>query len=266
MGDASQDQHTAPGSGAPASDGARAKGADSAQRVDAAAAVTSRLGIARWQMISVAVALVVAMGGLCLMGVSAIAGPGNGASPTPAGEDTPASPSTGEDDFDSNRAPGGGGTGSLAPNALGPDAEPRDPESPGDFPWPGDQAPPGDDQPADGTPNQTTSDNAIDGWLDTWSPAIFRLGFSFFVGFAVAYAVRGIIKLVVIFAGLLFLTLFALQYADLVVVNWELMEQRYDELSAWIGREFSGVMSLARGYVPSAASGAGGMVIGFRRR
>jgi len=222
-------------------------------------ALPERAGLARWQIASLVAASVIAIVGLCMMGVGAIAGglDSAGDSPEPRSGTEAASPRESGDRSD--------GPPPDAVSGLGPDGQ----LGPGDLPggFPGDDPRPPAEPPEDepGGSGQPPA-NEVDRWLDTWSPAIFRLGFSFFVGFAVAYAVRGIIKLVVIFAGLLFLTLFVLQYAELVVVNWELMEQRYDELAAWIRREFSGVMSVARGYLPSAASGIGGLVVGFRRK
>jgi len=102
--------------------------------------------------------------------------------------------------------------------------------------------------------------------LDRWSPTIFRLGFSFFVGFAIGYAVRTFVKISIITIGVVLLLLFGLQYAGVIEVNWQSMEAHYETAVSWLREQTSSFAAFVRGYLPSAASAAGGFVIGFRKR
>ena len=102
--------------------------------------------------------------------------------------------------------------------------------------------------------------------LENYSPALFRLGFSFFVGFAIAYALRSFLKITIIAIGLMLLGLFGLQYAGVVTVDWAVMEQYYNTSMEWLKEQTAGFSAFIQGYLPSAASAAGGFVIGFRRR
>lgn len=99
-----------------------------------------------------------------------------------------------------------------------------------------------------------------------WSPVIFRLGFSFFVAFCMAYALRTFMKVAVLALGVAFLALFGLQYAGLVNVNWEALKARYDDLAVWVSAQTQTFKAFVTGYLPSAASAGAGFVAGFVRR
>lgn len=101
---------------------------------------------------------------------------------------------------------------------------------------------------------------------DPWSPAIFRMGFSFFVGFAMAFALRTFAKVTLFSAGVFFLLLFGLQYAGLVEVKWTAMADRYDTIQAWLKAQLGGFQAFVTGYLPSAAAGLAGLGLGFIRR
>ncbi|MHC5024720.1 MAG: FUN14 domain-containing protein [Planctomycetota bacterium] len=113
----------------------------------------------------------------------------------------------------------------------------------------------------DGTEPVTTDEEG----LGAWSPAIFRFGFSFFVGFCISYALRTFLRMTIIVIGVILLVLFGLQYAGVIDVNWEAMGGHYDSIVAWLGEQTSGFGEFIRGYLPSAAMGTFGAVVGFRR-
>ncbi len=95
-----------------------------------------------------------------------------------------------------------------------------------------------------------------------WGPSVFRMGFSFFVAFAVAFALRSFVKLAVVALGFFFLALFGLQYAGLIDVKWAAMSERYDTLEAQAQEAWSSMSVL----LPSAAAGSAGLFAGFWRR
>lgn len=102
--------------------------------------------------------------------------------------------------------------------------------------------------------------------LDPWSPAIFRLGFGFFLGYAVAFALRMFLRLTIVTLGFFFLALLGLQYAGLVEVNWGAIGQRYDSLAAWASAEFESVNRFLSGYIPSLGAAAAGAALGLLRK
>lgn len=99
-----------------------------------------------------------------------------------------------------------------------------------------------------------------------WSPAVFKLGFSFFVGFTVAYALRSFLKFALLSFGFMFLVLFGLQYAGLIEVKWALMERQYDGASTWLGEQTRSFTAFISGALPSAGAATTGLVAGFRRK
>lgn len=101
---------------------------------------------------------------------------------------------------------------------------------------------------------------------DPWSPAIFRMGFGFFVGFAMAYALRSFVKVTIVSAGVFFLLLFGLQYAGLVEVKWAAMADRYDSLQEWLLAQVGGFQAFVTGYLPSAGAALAGLGLGFMRK
>ena len=101
--------------------------------------------------------------------------------------------------------------------------------------------------------------------IEDWYPAIFRLGFSFFVGFCIAYALRAFFKVSLAAIGVILLALFGLQYAGVVQVDWSAMGRHYDGVVGWLAGQFSGFKNFVTGYLPSAASAGVGLFAGFRR-
>lgn len=124
----------------------------------------------------------------------------------------------------------------------------------------------GDSTPADPEVDPDSGDQTITNAEDIWSPAIFRLGFSFFVGFAIAYAVRTFVKFSLIALGMFFLLLFGMQYAGFITVEWGMIQQRYEESQSWISAQFSSFKDFVTGELPSAGLFATGFVVGFRRK
>lgn len=98
------------------------------------------------------------------------------------------------------------------------------------------------------------------------SPALFRLGFSFFVGFALAFALRQFIKVTLLAVGLYLLLTFGLEYAGIVAVNWGAMEQRYDSIASWLGAETDSFRAFVTGRLPAAGAALAGLGLGFTRR
>jgi len=101
--------------------------------------------------------------------------------------------------------------------------------------------------------------------LSEWSPTIFRLGFGFVVGFAIAYALRAFLRLAILILGVILIGLFSLQYFGVVSVDWNAMSGGYDTVMDWLHVQFASMKSFVQGALPSTASAAAGFFFGFRR-
>lgn len=138
-----------------------------------------------------------------------------------------------------------------------------------DWPFPVPGAPGGTPAPegAPGEPGEGEQAEQVEqAPADPWSPAIFRMGFGFFVGFAMAYAFRAFAKFAVVSLGVFFLLLFGLQYAGLIEVQWGTMADRYDSARGWLGAQFEGFTAFVTGALPSAGAALAGLGLGFIRK
>lgn len=102
--------------------------------------------------------------------------------------------------------------------------------------------------------------------VDAWGPFAFRMGFSFFVGFAIAYALRAFLKISLAAAGFFLLLLFGLQYAGIIEVRWDRMAEWWENAGPWMRSQTESFRAFALGQLPSGAAAASGLLIGFRRR
>ena len=102
--------------------------------------------------------------------------------------------------------------------------------------------------------------------LELYSPTVFRLGFAFFVGFAIAFALRAAFKVVLIVVGTVLLLLVGLQMAGLITVNWEAMQGLYDNSTAWLATQTQSLTAFLRGYIPSGGTAAAGFGVGMLKK
>jgi uncharacterized membrane protein (Fun14 family) len=117
-----------------------------------------------------------------------------------------------------------------------------------------------------GQPGQPAPVESRPSGIVAWSPTIFALGFSFFVGFAMACALRMFLRLALVGFGFFFMLMFGLQYAGLIEVKWAAMETKYDTLAAHLNEDAHSATDYITAYLPSAASASAGLVAGFWRR
>lgn len=124
---------------------------------------------------------------------------------------------------------------------------------------------PGVGDPQDPADPADPDPDAEDRWLDDYSPAIFRLGFAFFVGFALGYALKTFMKIVIIIAGVLLFTLLGLEHMEWIVVNWDEVRGGYDSAAGWAQGQFSSFGDFVKGAVPSTAAAIGGLAVALKK-
>lgn len=84
------------------------------------------------------------------------------------------------------------------------------------------------------------------------------------VGLAVGYALKVAFKIALVVGGLLLVALFALQYSDVVSVDWSGMESSYDGLVDWLAAYAGALKSFMVNNLSSAASFTTGLLLGLR--
>ena len=97
-----------------------------------------------------------------------------------------------------------------------------------------------------------------------WTYILFNAGAGFILGFAVGYALKKLLKLVLLFLGLVTLLLLALEYYGIIQVNYgKFVELVQAALNATRGAT-SGIISHALASLPFAGSFAVGLAVGFK--
>lgn len=99
-----------------------------------------------------------------------------------------------------------------------------------------------------------------------WVALAAYMGFSFFVGFAIGFAVKTFLKIMFFVVGAIFLVLFVLQYNGMIEVNWHSFEGSYNALIAWISPHLGGLKNFITANLSSAAMAGLGLYWGLRRR
>lgn len=99
-----------------------------------------------------------------------------------------------------------------------------------------------------------------------WSPVLFRLGFGFFLGFSIGYALRTFLRISLVSIGFFALLLIGLQYAGVIDVNWGAIAARYDGAAAWLSAQTASFRDFIAGHIPFAGSAFAGIAAGFGRR
>jgi len=123
--------------------------------------------------------------------------------------------------------------------------------------------------PAENEPDAPATSDAqsdTDRLIDSASGAVFRLGFGFFAGFAIGYAVRAFVKVSLIVVGVGLLALFGLQYAGLITVDWTRISGGFESFGSWATAQTKDFANFITGYLPSASAGLAGAFVGFRRK
>ncbi len=164
------------------------------------------------------------------------------------------------------------GVGLMVYQAVSADETPTATEPTRSTP-PGTNAPsgfaPAENEPAGNEPDTPATSDAksdTDRLIDSASGAVFRLGFGFFAGFAIGYAVRAFVKVSLIVIGVGLLALFGLQYAGLITVDWARVSGGFESFGSWATAQTKDFANFITGYLPSAGAGLAGAFVGLRRK
>jgi uncharacterized membrane protein (Fun14 family) len=103
-------------------------------------------------------------------------------------------------------------------------------------------------------------------WIDQASPAIFRFGSSFVVGFFLGWALRKFVKWTMLIAGAALVGYYFLHRAGIATIGSDDMHATVDRSLAWLRGEADSFKEFILGYVPSGASAAAGIFFGVRSK
>ncbi|MFO1050953.1 MAG: FUN14 domain-containing protein [Planctomycetota bacterium] len=97
------------------------------------------------------------------------------------------------------------------------------------------------------------------------SPALLKLGFSFFAAFAAGLAIRSFLRIAMIFVGLQILALMGLSYLQWVTVHWETMSSAFDVFAKNVQQEAGSFRTFITGSLPQAGLATMGLFAGLKR-
>lgn len=97
-----------------------------------------------------------------------------------------------------------------------------------------------------------------------WAPGFLKMGFSFFVCFAMGYAARKFLKVALIASGVIFALLYGASYMGWLEVKWDVMGTAFDEMVANLKNQFDSMKGFVTGSLPAAGMGAVGLFAGFK--
>ncbi len=101
--------------------------------------------------------------------------------------------------------------------------------------------------------------------VTSFSPFFVKGGLSFFVGFALGYALRTFFKISAIVIGVILLAIFGLSYAGVLDIDWTAIDTHFDQLVAKLKTEGSSFKTFITGSLPSAGIATLGLATGFKK-
>lgn len=98
-----------------------------------------------------------------------------------------------------------------------------------------------------------------------WAPGFLKMGFSFFVCFAIGYAARKFLKIGLVVFGVVFAFMFLASYLGYVKIDTEAMSTDWDKFLAGAKTQFDSFKAFVTGSLPAAGLGALGLYTGFKQ-
>jgi uncharacterized membrane protein (Fun14 family) len=95
------------------------------------------------------------------------------------------------------------------------------------------------------------------------SPLVYQLGAGGVLGFIVGYAVKKVVKILIVIAGLLTLGLLLLEYQGIINVNYDKLLELVGSYTGGLGESVSWLNPILA-YLPFAGSFALGAVVGLK--
>ncbi|HDD26135.1 MAG TPA: hypothetical protein ENF75_03500 [Acidilobales archaeon] len=99
---------------------------------------------------------------------------------------------------------------------------------------------------------------------DVFTAVIFQLGFGGLTGFAVGYALKKLLKLALIVAGLIVITVIYLQWKGIITVNYDKLVSAIEGFFKSMAVEASSIYSNIVANLPFAGAFIVGLILGLK--
>ncbi len=111
-------------------------------------------------------------------------------------------------------------------------------------------------------PTATTGATAAE---KSWSPGLLKMGFSFFVAFAIGSVFRSFFKLSLLFVGVLALILIGLQQGGFITVHWQEFDGLWANFTSRVEEDFAQLRTTITGSLPQTGLAGLGLFAGFKK-
>ncbi len=96
------------------------------------------------------------------------------------------------------------------------------------------------------------------------TPSVFRFGLSYIAGFFLGYGLKRFLKVTLLVSAVIAILLFVLHQTGILQLDWTTIQAHAKESLGWLTGQAEALRSFLAGYVPSAAAGGVGLVLGLR--
>ncbi|HDM23544.1 hypothetical protein DRO02_05430 [archaeon] len=96
-------------------------------------------------------------------------------------------------------------------------------------------------------------------------PILIQMGAGFFIGFAVGYALKKLIKILIVLAGLFFMLLLAMEYYGIVSIKYDKLLEAVENLIGGVSGEAQGIYAHIVAHLPFAAAFIPGFAFGVKK-
>ena len=100
--------------------------------------------------------------------------------------------------------------------------------------------------------------------LDYFGPLVAQLGFGGAVGFAIGYALKKILKIIIVFIGLYFISLLYLSHAGFIEINYDRIASAFEDFASRLLHGGVTIPSFMTANIPFLGSFVVGLGIGLK--
>jgi uncharacterized membrane protein (Fun14 family) len=101
--------------------------------------------------------------------------------------------------------------------------------------------------------------------IQIYAPAVFQVGFSFVIGFAIAYVFKTFVRITLVLLGVGIVAVVGMQVMGMLEINWAAFEAYAHRAMLYMHSQTGSFEVLATGMIPPAATGLVGILSGFKR-
>lgn len=101
--------------------------------------------------------------------------------------------------------------------------------------------------------------------MELMTPMVVQMGFGGLAGLAVGYAIKKLLKLVVMLIGIFLLGLAYLKYVGLIEIHFDKLTEAFNQLAGKVSSGGIALSNLLSANLPAAGGFIAGFILGFKK-